>query len=161
MKLKVFQIRQTEENLKSDEETVCNFLECVTVIKTATQFVTDKINYWSILVFYEEKKKEASDPSKSSKIAFPINTTLNDEEYKKYRKLKKWRYDKAAELELPQFLICSNVELLSIVKAGVESLEQLYSIKGFGPQKVNKFGSDLVGVLNAGKEHCAEEIISE
>jgi superfamily II DNA helicase RecQ len=159
MKLKVFKIRQAEEYLKSDEESVCNFLDNITVMKTATQFVSDPINYWNILVFYEEKKKESSDPSKSSKIAFPINTMLNDEEYKKYRKLKKWRYDKAAELELPQFLICSNVELLSIVKAGVESLEQLYSIKGFGPQKVNKFGSDLVGVLNAGKEHYSEEIV--
>ncbi len=161
MRLKVFHIRQTEEYLKSDEETVCKFLESITVIKTATQFVKEQINYWSILVFYREKNKDTMDLSKSPKITFPKNTLLTDQENQKYRELKKWRYDKAEELELPQFMICSNVELISIVKTGVKSIEQLYSIKGFGTQKVNKFGPDLIGVLNASKEFYAERPVSE
>jgi superfamily II DNA helicase RecQ len=156
MKLKVFQIRQAEEYLNSDEETVCNFLDSITVMKTAAQFVADQIKYWSILVFYKEKKKETKGLSTSSKITFPINTPLNDEEYKKYQALKKWRFHKAEELELPQFMICSNVELISIVKTGVESVEQLYPLKGFGSQKIIKFGSDLIGVLNRFKERDPE-----
>jgi len=153
MKLKIFHIRQTKEHLKSDEDNASNFLENVNVKNISTQFISGQPNYWSILVFYKEKEKETvvlSENSKTfSKIKFPANTELIGNEIEKLKVLREWRFDKAKELNLPAFMICHNTELISIVKSGIESTEQLYTIKGFGDEKVSKYGNEIIAALNS------------
>src|SRR5690606_40947951 len=52
----------------------------------------------------------------TNKIFYPADTILTEEENQAYSTLKQWRYDKATELGLPAFMICSNAELRTIVK---------------------------------------------
>ncbi len=153
MKLKIFHIRQTKEHLNSDEEVTNNFLENIVVKNISTQFISGQVNYWSILIFYELKKNETTDLSNTSipysKIMFPANSELIGIEIEKFKILKEWRFDKAKELNLPVFMICNNTELISVVKSGITTIEELYTIKGFGDQKVPKFGTEIIAVLNS------------
>ena len=62
MKVKVFHIRLTKENLQTDQDNLNNFLDSVTVKKTATTLINGQPNFWSILVFYDDQNKEKPTP---------------------------------------------------------------------------------------------------
>lgn len=148
MKVKVFHIRLTKENLQSDQDNLNSFLENVKVKKTATKLINGQPNFWSILVFYDEQKTERQEKS-SDKIAITDENELTDEEKRIFATLKQWRQDKATQLNIPNFMVCHNTELLTIAKIKPHTLDELLKIKGFGGQKIAKFGDDIIAVLNS------------
>jgi len=150
MKIKTFKIRLSDEYQTQDEDQLNLFLETITTKKTSCQLVMDdKLNYWSILVFYEQKTNKEPRVVQPEKVSFPIDTELTNEEQKIFDAFKIWRQTKANELNLPAYMICSNSELTSLVKIRPESLEQLLKIKGFGDQKIAKFGDEIIALLNS------------
>jgi superfamily II DNA helicase RecQ len=148
MKVKVFHIRLTKENLQSDQDNLNIFLDSVTVKKTATELINGQPNFWSILVFYDEHKTEKQEKI-SDKIAITDENELSDEEKKNFATLKQWRQDKAIQLNIPSFMVCHNTELLTIAKIKPQTLDELSMIKGFGGQKIAKLGDDILAVLNS------------
>lgn len=151
MKIKTFQIRLGEQ-LHHDEQTLNQFMEMVTIKKTATEFVTDKVNYWSIIVYYEDsalKKHDSIMNVQSDKITYPADTPLTQEENTIYNYLKKWRADVSVKTSLPGYVICHNSELVTITKTKPKSLEELGKIKGFSSRKIMKYGDDILALLNS------------
>ena len=55
MNVKHFRVRVSGEHLQNDQNAINQFLNEVTVQKTATNFIAGMIDYWSVLVFYEPK----------------------------------------------------------------------------------------------------------
>lgn len=148
MKAKVFHIRLTKENLQSDQDNLNNFLDSVTVKKTATELINGQPNFWSILVFYDEQKTEKQEKT-SDKISITDENELTDEEKRIFTTLKQWRQDKATHLNIPNFMICHNTGLMTIAKVKPQTLDELSKIKGFGGQKIAKFGDNILAVLNS------------
>jgi superfamily II DNA helicase RecQ len=148
MKVKVFHIRLTKENLQSDQESLNNFLDSVTIKKTATELINGQPNFWSILVFYDEQKTEKQEKN-SDKISITDENELTDEEKRIFATLKHWRQDKATQLNIPNFMICHNTELMTIAKVKPQTLDEFSKIKGFGGQKIAKFGEDILALLNS------------
>ena len=149
MKLKVFNIRLTKEHLQNDQDELNNFLDTISVKKTSCQLITAQINYWSILVFYDQKTPRESKPTQSTKISYPSDTILSEEEQIILDNFKLWRQTKASEANLPSYMICSNAELLALVKLRPDSIDKLVNIKGFGDQKIAKFGDEIIALLNS------------
>lgn len=148
MKVKVFHIRLSREHLISDQENLNQFMDQVVVKKTSTELINGQPNFWSILLFYEEPK--ADKPEKpSEKIAVTDYHELTTEERKIYETLKAWQQDEAMKVNLPAFMICRNTELMTIAKLKPQSIEALSKIKGFGGQKLAKYGEDIIAVLNS------------
>ncbi len=148
MKVKVFHIRLTKENLQFDQETLNTFMESVTVKKTATELVNGQTNFWSILVFYDDQKFEKTE-KKWDKIAITDFSELTDDEKKLFEVFKQWRQDKATQMNVPNFVVCHNTELMTIAKLKPQTLEELMKIKGFGEQKIAKFGDDILALVNS------------
>lgn len=150
MKIKTFQIRLGDQ-LHQDEQTLNQFMETVSIKKTATEFVTDKVNYWSIIVYYEDGKPKYDSIMnvQSDKITFPADTPLTQEESSVYNYLKKWRADMSVKTSLPGYVICHNSELVTITKIKPKSLEELAKIKGFSSRKIMKYGDDILALLNS------------
>lgn len=148
MKIKVFHIRLTKENLQSDQENLNNFLDSVTVKKSATELIKGQPNFWSILVFYDEQKTEKQEKI-FNKVSFTNEDELKDEEKRIFAALKHWRQNKGIELNIPNFLICHNSELMTIAKLKPQTLDDLSKIKGFGGMKIAKFGDDILALLNS------------
>lgn len=148
MKVKVFHIRLTKENLQSDQDNLNNFLDSVTVKKTATELIDGQPNFWSILVFYDDPKTEKLEKT-SNKIAITDENELTDDEKRIFVTLKQWRQDKATLLNIPSFMVCHNTELMTIARVKPQTLDELSKIKGFGGQKIAKFGDDIIAVLNS------------
>ncbi len=145
MKVKVFHIRLTKDNLQADQDRINEFMESVTVKKTSTQLINGQPNFWSILVFYEDQKTE----KQSDKLHVSAENELTEEEKRIFDVLKQWRTDKAGELNTPSFLVCHNAELMTVAKMKPQTLDELLRIKGFGEQKIAKFGDDILAVLNS------------
>lgn len=148
MKVKVFHIRLTKENLQSDQETLNSFMENVTVKKTATELINGQVVFWSILVFYDDQKPRKNEKN-SDKIAITDFSELTDDEKKIFDVFKQWRQDKATQMNVPNFVVCHNTELMTIAKLKPQTLEELMKIKGFGEHKIAKFGDDILALLNS------------
>lgn len=152
MKIKVFKIRISEEFLYQDEINLNQFLSQNIIKKTATSFLNEKENFWSVLVFFEEKNMESKSETyetKSSKFFVENESQLTKDDLKIFIALKQWRFDKAKELNLPAYMVCSNTELMSVAKFKPIKLEELIEIKGFGDYKIQKFGEEILEVLDS------------
>ncbi len=147
MQVKVFQIRPAQEHLRADQNELNSFLDSITTKKTATQYISGQIDYWSVLVFYADKKSPVA--KSSDKISFPLTVDLTEEEKKIYETLKQWRFDKAVELSLPSYIISSNAELIAVAKVKPQTADDLIKIKGFGGKKISKYGKNIIAVLNS------------
>ena len=147
MKLKIFDIRLDNDNLVGDQENLNNFLNGITVKKTSTALIEGQINYWSVVVFYNDEKPQSN--KRSGKFFFSAETVLTEEETKIYASLKQWRFDKANEFRQAAFMISSNTELITIAKVKPQSENELLKIRGFSGRKVAKYGGDIIALLNS------------
>ena len=148
MQVKTFQIRLTKEHLHADQNELNAFLDSVTIKKSATHLINGAPDYWSVLLYYtQEKPGSVNKPSEKTPV--PTQGELTEEELKIYETLKEWRYNKSIELKLSSYIINSNADLMRVARIKPASIEELAKIKGFGEQKISKYGSDIIAVLNS------------
>ena len=143
MKVKVFKIRISDEFLTADQNVINDFLTQNEVIHTNSKLIEEEINYWSVLISYEEKKLKTS----SSKATPVSEEELSEEELIIYNKLKDWRSEKAKEAQLPAYIIFHNAHLVSIASYKPSNLEDLEQINGLGKSKTEKYGIEIIEVL--------------
>jgi ATP-dependent DNA helicase RecQ len=63
--------------------------------------------------------------------------------------LREWRRSEAERIGLPQFFVLGSSTLRSIVLLRPNTVAQLQSISGIGPEKVEKFGPAILQLCNA------------
>ena len=149
MKVKHFRVRVSGEHLQNDQEMINQFLTEVTVEKTATNFISGMIDYWSVLIFYTTKASKLKETQELEKVAILNYEELSQAEKNTLNSLKSWRSEKSVTLGMPQYMICHNSELMTIAKMKPASVEDLKKIKGFGDQKIARYGSDIITLLQA------------
>lgn len=143
MKIKIFNIRLTKEYMEIDQEKVNAFLDTIDLKKSSTTLVKDKINYWSVILHYQEKKRNQNESIQKT------YSELTPNEKKVYEALREWRKSIADVKKQPTFTILHNQTLVNIVSSHVENIEQLSSISGIGDVKLRQYGEDIIAVLNA------------
>ncbi len=145
MQIQVFKIRVERDLLAQDQQNLNDFLQKITFKKSSTQFVEDdEQKYWSVLIHYEEN--ESDELPKLNRKTFD---DLEENDKKVYLFLKQWRTEKAEQLNMKNYLICHNSELIDIAQYRPSTMDELQQIKGFGKLKANKFGEDILALLNA------------
>ncbi|MEC4003378.1 HRDC domain-containing protein [Flavobacterium sp. SUN052] len=148
MKVKIFTIRLTENELEIDQNSLNDFLEMVSFKKSDTHFIElENKSYWSVLVHYEDLIETKSEETKT--IEVKQESDLSEREQLIYQNLKQWRNEKAIELNLPHYMICHNSELLNVSLQKPENNSQLRKIKGFGEVKSDKYGDAIIALLKA------------
>lgn len=65
-----------------------------------------------------------------------------------FQNLRRWRKQRAIELDKPAFILMSDKTLRQIAFENPQNLEQLKKINGIGPDKLEKFGWDILAVIN-------------
>lgn len=148
MKVKTFQIRLSKEHLESDTQFINDSIEFMNVKRVMSELITGQIERWSILIFYEDQKAESTS-SHHDKISYSKDIELTDSENEIFAALREWRLDQATQLGKPAFVVCSNVELISVVKMKPETKGDLLKLKGFGEHKIAKYGNDIITILNS------------
>lgn len=66
-----------------------------------------------------------------------------------FEKLKAWRFRRAQVDKVPAFMIAHNTALTAVAAAAPTSPQQLLALPGFGKQKVEKYGPDILAVVTA------------
>ena len=127
-----------------------------------------------ILTYYKDAQRirrcghcDVCDPKSNRKITQPVKSTkisillkkrgnknqsietetLSAIEEFRFQDLRKWRKTKATELDLPAFVIFGDLTLKELAKKNPQTLEELKTIYGIGATKLEKFGWDLLAVL--------------
>lgn len=149
MKVRHFVIQLDSNKITEDEKNLNNFLQSVDFVKSSVHFVESKVNYWSILVHFRDKGTNANRESISEEDNKISEQNLNSQQKAIYLALKEWRSELAQEKKLPSFTICHNSELLNIVSQEPKSMSDFKKIKGFGEIKIEKYGNDILNILNA------------
>jgi DNA helicase-2/ATP-dependent DNA helicase PcrA len=67
-----------------------------------------------------------------------------------YEVLKRWRLETARQEERPAYVIFHNSTLAEIVRRAPRSREELASVPGVGPAKLERYGDAVLEVLSAG-----------
>lgn len=120
------------------------FLSSVTFKKSSTQFVDSEEAYWSVIVHYESEALQR--PERLERKSYE---DLNSKDKKVYDYLDQWRNEKSEALKLKKYMICHNSELIDLALYKPSNLDELQQIKGFGKQKSERFGEDILAILNA------------
>ena len=146
MKVRLFIIRLDSDKLAEDEKQLNDFLETVEFVKSDSHFVESKVNYWSVLVHYKEKIKAEITSSQRNEV---VEQGLNSNQKELYNALKQWRFEKSQKLKIPMVSICHNSELLNIIIRKAKTPTDLRCIKGFGEVKVERYGDEILSIVNA------------
>ncbi|RTL11128.1 MAG: aldolase [Flavobacteriaceae bacterium] len=144
MQVRVFSIRLDNAFLEYDQQQLNVFLKTVTFKKSSTKFVESDDAYWSVIVHYESEEQE-----KPERLERKSYEDLNPKDKQVFNYLRQWRIEKAEQLKLKNFMICHNSELIDLAMYKPSNLDELQQIKGFGKQKAEKFGEDILAILNA------------
>ncbi|MEG0917409.1 MAG: HRDC domain-containing protein [Myroides sp.] len=147
MKIKVFNIRLDDENLEEDQEKINSFLENVIFKKSSTNIISEKTNYWSILIHYEEKEENYIDSQENKKNIFD-EETLTDKEKEIVAYFKQWRWDKSKEENIPAYMILTNKTIISIAKTKPETIDDLDKVTGIGENKKRQYGDSIIALIN-------------
>jgi ATP-dependent DNA helicase RecQ len=83
---------------------------------------------------------------KPSPAAGEPTDTLTDEQQSLDQRLRQWRKAESEKLNLPLFFVLASTTVRSIVLARPQSLSQLRTIQGLGPEKIEKFGAAIVEI---------------
>ena len=145
MKIKVSNIRLTNEHQQTDQDSLNNLLAEVIVIKTCSEIITGKINLWSNVIFYEDKNVQKN--RSLDHLPLKNDNQLTSEEEEKFDQLKKWRQEKAAALNIPAYMVCHNKDLLAITKSNPSCLEDFQNIRGFGEKKIENYGAEITEIM--------------
>ena len=144
MQVRVFSIRLDTAFLEYDQQQLNAFLTSVTFKKSSTQFVENDEAHWSVIVHYESEEQEK--PARLERKSFE---DLNLKDKQVYGYLNQWRAEKSEAMKLKKYMICHNSELIDLAVYKPSNLDELLQIKGFGKQKAERFGEDILSILNA------------
>jgi superfamily II DNA helicase RecQ len=165
MKCKTFKIQLRDDARDFEEAKLNKFLETIAVRQTFATVVGDE--YWSILVFYEDAAsgaqfqiqddfpaqtaapvgRQSAKPVEAEKPA-PEPIILSPEQENKFNLLKQWRNTRANEDGLPPYMIAQNESLMQIAAADIETVEDFLGIKGFGEKRAQKYGEEILEIIN-------------
>ena len=144
MKVSVFSIRIDPAFLELDQKKLNEFLKTVTFKKSSTQLIESGEFHWSVIIHYENEVQ-----NKPEQLERKSYEDLLPKDKQVYGYLKKWRTEKSEQLNQKKFMICHNSELIDLAQSKPSNLEELKQINGFGKQKADKFGEDIIAILNA------------
>ena len=66
-----------------------------------------------------------------------------------FEQIREWRKKKAAEKEMPPFVIFNNKVLLELSNQCPKTEEELMAVKGFGPAMLERYGADILKIIRA------------
>jgi len=90
---------------------------------------------------------EYSDPIETSELSKRHGEDLNEEEDKKFQNAKKWRLRVMRIRRMEHSLLPSNKQLIAILRANPQNIEELKALNVFSDWKVEHYGPSLLTAL--------------
>jgi len=139
---RIFNIPLTDNDKELSEFN--NFVHDVDIKRMSAQVVDNR--YWSILIGYKRLEVEEKE-IKHNKFACESLSELSAEDIGLFEKLKRWRYEKAQRLGVPEYLILQNKTLMTIAKLRPGTTEELMNVHGIGERKIADYGEEIIKLI--------------
>lgn len=105
MKIKFFNIRLDKEHIEKDQEVINSFLETFRFKKSSTQLIENKVNFWSIVIHFEQIGQNHIGTMDENELN---ENSLTDDEKEIVANFKQWRLDTSKYKGDPAFIILTN-----------------------------------------------------
>ena len=148
--LRIFTLKFEEKLEGFNDELLYQFLSDKEIITWESYFYERKNDhYWTVVVHY--KFAAASSPAIPGK-----SRQKRDEKYKElltendwplFKRLKEWRGEVSKKQGVPPYIIFNNVQLAKIAVTRPKSLNAIQEIEGIGNAKREKYGTDILKIL--------------
>jgi hypothetical protein len=111
-----------------------------------------------LLKAYLEARSKGSIEKPVEKKSNPVRPEADDsgtlsEDNALFAKLKAWRFRKARENNVPEFMILHKRAMMQIASMMPSSSKALKAIKGMGKRRVKRFGEEILRIIS---DHCSE-----
>jgi len=77
-----------------------------------------------------------------------VLSELDEAERARYERILQWRREAARVEGVPPFVLCNNRQAVDLARRAPKTLQALAGLKGFGPKRVKKHGSEILEVLH-------------
>jgi ATP-dependent DNA helicase RecQ len=91
--------------------------------------------------------KKLEPPSSSQDRTPPRDEAPTDYDQPLYERLRAWQVETARQLGLPPFFVLHDATLKQIAATHPASLDELATVKGIGPRKLEQYGQSILDVL--------------
>jgi ATP-dependent exoDNAse (exonuclease V) alpha subunit len=95
----------------------------------------------------EVSQKLADEVGEVTIVDEPPSTTAEDYDTGLYKKLRLWRSKRASIDEMPAYIVAHDKTLEEVARRKPQSLNQLLSVNGFGPKKVEQYGPEIIELI--------------
>lgn len=106
----------------------------------------NKKDYTEKYSIYEDEVKEEVESKSINNDKF-VSKSNNIEDTEIYKELKQYRYMKSKEESLKPYMIYKNEQIEDIINTMPRTIKQLKSIRGFGDIKCEKYGRDIIKIV--------------
>ena len=154
MKIKTFEIRVDPAVRERDERIVNEFLAAVRVSRLQCGCLRGRSSWTVIVIFHDPTDEEIAAAPALVGDFLPPATDLTGQECERYEALCLWRDRRAEAMGRKPFVIASNRDLLNIARNDVATPEDLLEIRGFGPRRAERYGAEIVAVLDSLEDAC-------
>ncbi|NUM35019.1 MAG: HRDC domain-containing protein, partial [Candidatus Brocadiae bacterium] len=157
-KYKIFTLCYSAQQNSFQDEEFRAFMEYQSAsLVSAKFFYANSQPAWTMLVEYSDAPscKEVSSrhgplPAEWTSLLPPVVDTIKelvDDDVLLYNLLRQWRNNKAKECGYSPGILFTNEQLAKMAKLKPCSLQKLREIPGVGNGKEEKYGADLVGII--------------
>ncbi len=150
MLIRVFTLRFDDQSGGFNDEVVRDFVKDKQVVSMKDHFfLRMDVPHLAIVVQYTMMQPEtvvATGDVKKKRSA-DWRKLLDDSDYPLFNALRDWRAEEAKKGGVPSYIICTNIQLAQMVKERPQTLEQLSEIKGFGRERMKKYGRNILNLL--------------
>ena len=154
MKIKTFEIRVDPAVRERDERIVNEFLAAVRVSRLHCGCLRGRSSWTVIVIFHDPTDEEIAAAPALVGDFLPPATDLTGQECERYEALCLWRDRRAEAMGRKPFVIASNRDLLNIARNDVATPEDLLEIRSFGPRRAERYGAEIVAVLDSLEDAC-------
>ena len=157
MQIKIFTIPFTPRLGGFDDEPLRAFLSDKQVHSIESwHFVHEGLPYWSVLTNYTVREALPTTGVARDKAAGKAGESwrkqLTERDWPVFNALREWRSARAQIEGIPAYLVFTNEQLTRFVLERVGSLSALVRIAGVGPSRVEKYGKDVLRILDERRE---------
>jgi superfamily II DNA helicase RecQ len=157
MHCKSFVVRVAPPVSAADTDALTAFLGAVDVSAVHSALVAAEKPFWSVLVFFHERKAIAAPepPLRQEPVGEPPPAEpLTPEEQAVLDQLKIWRRERARQEGVPVYVVAHNATLEHLAReAGrIHTVDDLAGIQRMRAGKAEKYGPELLELLQVARE---------
>lgn len=116
--------------------------------KEMTKNYIEKYEQYKIDAGKVDKNVQEENPTIEDEKVTTIGVPLQVEETEIFKELKVYRLNKSREENIKPYYIYTDNQLKDLISKMPRSNDELHAVAGFGESKINKYGNDILKIMN-------------